>query len=133
MTTDQDKDIANSIPLGSDIGSRLNRDELDWLASWGARVAEKSRERTLERLRQRFRDEHLVGFLDLLDEPEVCGGALTSRAHDHRSDNTGLDDGPPLRDARMRRYPTKSPDEYRAIREKAWQTRRQKYGTQGHR
>lgn len=62
----------------------------------------------------------------------VCG-VHTDIEHDHKPDNTGLDDGPPLPDARMRRYPKKSPDEYKSIRDRAWETRRAKYGEKGHR
>lgn len=60
-----------------------------------------------------------------------CGGALTW-VHDHRPDNTGLDDGPPLQWPR-KKPPPKSIAEIHAIRVKAWATRRQKYGQQGHR
>lgn len=61
----------------------------------------------------------------------VCGSPLTW-AHDHRADNTGLDDGPPLHAPRKRPAP-KSGDEMRDIRARAWATRRQKYGQHGHR
>lgn len=62
---------------------------------------------------------------------EICGGALTW-AHDHRSDNSGLDDGPPLNTPRKHPAP-KSRDEMRDIRARAWATRREKYGRYGHR
>ena len=61
----------------------------------------------------------------------VCGAALTWE-HDHRDDNTGLDDGPPLHAERKKPAP-KSRDETREIRTRAWATRRQKYGQYGHR
>ena len=51
---------------------------------------------------------------------------------DCREDNSGLDDGPLLREPRKKAKP-KSGDELRAIRAKAWETRRQKYGQRGHR
>lgn len=61
----------------------------------------------------------------------VCGGEL-AREHDHRPDNTGLDDGPPLHTPRKKSAP-KSRDALRGIRTRAWATRRQKYGQGGHR
>jgi hypothetical protein len=61
----------------------------------------------------------------------VCGAPLTWQ-HDHRADNIGIDDGPPLC-AERKKPPAKSPDETRDIRARAWATRRQKYGQQGHR
>lgn len=62
---------------------------------------------------------------------DVCGGPLTW-AHDHKSDNTGLDDGPLIR--QPRRKPTPKPsDELKAIRARAWTTRRERYGSHGHR
>lgn len=60
----------------------------------------------------------------------TCGGEL-SWVHDHRPDNTGLDDGPPL-PVRKRPAP-KIPEVLRDIRARAWATRRQKYGNHGHR
>lgn len=65
-----------------------------------------------------------------LEACEVCGSEL-SWPHDHRPDNTGLDDGPPL-PARKRPTP-KSPEVLRDIRARAWATRRRKYGNHGHR
>jgi hypothetical protein len=62
---------------------------------------------------------------------EICGVELTFE-HDHRPDNTGLDDGPLLRLPRKKTAP-KSSDEARAIRAQAWETRRAKYGQHGHR
>lgn len=61
----------------------------------------------------------------------VCGAPLTYR-HDHRADNTGIDDGPLLAPPRHR-PPPKAPAEMRDIRARAWATRRQKYGQHGHR
>lgn len=66
-----------------------------------------------------------------MDICAICGGAMTWQ-HDHRADNRGLDDGPPLRAVRKRAEP-KPVDEIRTIRARAWETRRQKYGQQGHR
>lgn len=65
------------------------------------------------------------------DMCEHCGGALTW-AHDHRADNSGLDDGPPLREPRKKPAP-KSAAIVRSIRARAWATRRKKYGQYGHR
>ena len=63
------------------------------------------------------------------DRCSVCGGAL-SWVHDHRMDNTGLDDGPPLPE---RKKPAPKPaDETARIRAQAWATRRQRYGERGH-
>lgn len=46
---------------------------------------------------------------------------------DNRPDNTGLDDGPYLPGRAPRKKPArKSPEEYRAIRAKAWATRRER-------
>lgn len=61
----------------------------------------------------------------------ICLCETTFR-HDHRPDNTGLDDGPPFRAERKAPAP-KSADELRDIRSRAWETRRQKYGQYGHR
>lgn len=66
-----------------------------------------------------------------LDPCITCGGATTWK-HDHRADNTGLDDGPPLHHLRKKPEP-KSPEEMTEIRSCAWATRRQKYGRYGHR
>jgi hypothetical protein len=60
----------------------------------------------------------------------ICGAALAWE-HDHRSDNSGLDDGPPL--PARKKMERKPPDEYRVIRARAWATRREKYGPHGHR
>jgi len=62
---------------------------------------------------------------------DQCGGLLTW-VHDHRSDNTGLDDGPLLNPPRKKPAP-KPADETAEIRARAWETRRQKYGQGGHR
>lgn len=64
-----------------------------------------------------------LGNGNVVDYP--CG-------NDHRPDNTGLDDGPPLRTPRKRPDP-KPTDDIRDIRARAWATRRQKYGKYGHR
>lgn len=61
----------------------------------------------------------------------VCGQPLTWK-HDHHADLSGLDDGPPLH-APRKKPPPKSADESRDIRARAWATRRQKYGQNGHR
>lgn len=61
----------------------------------------------------------------------ICGGDL-SWQHDHRDDNTGLDDGPPLHTPR-RKPEAKPADEIKEIRARAWTTRRDKYGARGHR
>jgi len=62
---------------------------------------------------------------------EICGGVLTWK-HDHRADNSGIDDGPPIDIPRKKPAP-KSPDVMREIRFQAWETRRKKYGPHGHR
>ena len=64
---------------------------------------------------------------------DVCGGVLFYR-HDHRPDETGLDDGPwlPGRAPRKKADP-KSPEELQEIRARAWATRRERYGRYGHR
>ena len=61
----------------------------------------------------------------------ICGQELSWK-HDHREDQSGLDDGPPLHPAR-KRPPSKAPEELRDIRARAWATRREKYGQYGHR
>lgn len=54
----------------------------------------------------------------------LCGGLL-SWEHDHRPDNTGLDDGPYLPGRAPRKKPApKTAEEMRAIRARAWETRR---------
>lgn len=62
---------------------------------------------------------------------EICG-CPEAFPHDHKPDNTGLDDGPPLRAPRKKAAP-KSAAEFRDIRSRAWATRRLKYGQHGHR
>jgi hypothetical protein len=62
---------------------------------------------------------------------EICG-CETTFAHDHRADNSGLDDGPPLHAPRKKPAP-KSAEATREIRAKAWATRREKWGKYGHR
>lgn len=61
----------------------------------------------------------------------ICGQAMTW-AHDHRPDNSGLDDGPAIRRERKKAAP-KQPNELQNIRARAWKTRRAKYGPHGHR
>ena len=61
----------------------------------------------------------------------VCGAEETF-AHDHKPDNTGLDDGPEIEKARKKAAP-KPPEVTREIRAAAWATRRAKYGAHGHR
>lgn len=57
-------------------------------------------------------------------ECPVCGD-LTSREHEHKSDNSGLDDGPWLPGQKPRKKAAaKSPEELKVIRAKAWTTRR---------
>jgi len=54
---------------------------------------------------------------------EVCGGS--GAPHEHKDDLTGLDDGPYLIGCAPRRKPApKTPEQLRAIRAKAWATRR---------
>lgn len=60
----------------------------------------------------------------------VCGVETTFQ-HDHKPDNTGLDDGPELHPAR-KKPPPKSPEAIADIRARAWATRRAKYGERGH-
>lgn len=67
----------------------------------------------------------------MMDYCTTCGGEL-SWTHDHRADNSGIDDGPPLRNERKKPAP-KSADEMKDIRARAWATRRKKHGPQGHR
>ena len=62
---------------------------------------------------------------------EICCVPMTW-PHDHRADNTGLDDGPPLYTERKRPAP-KPAAEIKEIRARAWATRREKYGKYGHR
>lgn len=62
---------------------------------------------------------------------EICAGLLTWK-HDHKPDNSGIDDGPPLPGTR-KKYKPKPPNEMREIRARAWATRREKYGPRGHR
>ena len=61
---------------------------------------------------------------------DVCWQPLTWQ-HDHRADNSGLDDGPPLHVKRKKAGP-KTAEEWQDIRSRAWATRRHKYGVQGH-
>jgi hypothetical protein len=56
-----------------------------------------------------------------------CGGLLNGRVHEHKPDNTGLDDGPYLPGYKPRKKPApKTREELAAIRAKAWATRRAK-------
>ena len=63
----------------------------------------------------------------------VCAQPLTW-VHDHKADQSGLDDGPwlPGRAPRKRADP-KPANEAADIRARAWKTRRAKYGPHGHR
>jgi hypothetical protein len=70
-------------------------------------------------------------MITVVDYCTICGGQLTW-THDHKPDNSGLDDGPPMRGERKKAAP-KPVDETRAIRLQAWKTRREKYGPHGHR
>jgi hypothetical protein len=56
----------------------------------------------------------------------------TSFEHDHKPDNTGLDDGPDMNAPRKKAAP-KAPEVVAEIRARAWASRRAKYGTHGHR
>lgn len=68
-----------------------------------------------------------------MDLCSICEQPLTW-AHDHRPDQSGLDDGPYLKGRAPRKKPTpKTADETRDIRSRAWKTRREKYGKYGHR
>lgn len=60
----------------------------------------------------------------------VCGAEATF-AHDHRYDQSGLDDGPLIKTPSK---PTKrkTARAMKEIRRKAWETRRGKYGEAGH-
>ncbi len=56
----------------------------------------------------------------------ACGGS-DGFPHDHKADLTGLDDGPYLPGRGPRKRPaTKTAEESRAIRARAWETRRMK-------
>ena len=53
----------------------------------------------------------------------------TTFQHDHKPDNTGIDDGPEMA---TRKKPAPKPTEKTAaIRAQAWETRRVKYGVHG--
>lgn len=63
----------------------------------------------------------------------VCGVVL-AHEHDHKPDQSGLHDGPWLPGHAPRKRPDpKPPEEVRAIRLRAWKTRREKLGPCGHR
>lgn len=67
-----------------------------------------------------------------MDYCTTCGGQLTWK-HDHKPDQSGLDDGPWLPGHAPRRKAAPKPaDEVREIRSRAWTTRRAKYGECGH-
>jgi hypothetical protein len=53
-------------------------------------------------------------------------------AHQHLRDNTGLDDGPLIKEPRKKAEP-KPAEVTSQIRTTAWSTRRAKYGSAGHR
>jgi len=63
----------------------------------------------------------------------ICPACLTETTfpHDHKPDNSGLDDGPDLYPPRKKAAP-KSKETLAAIRARAWETRRAKYGVHGH-
>lgn len=61
---------------------------------------------------------------------EICG-SLTTFEHDHKDDLSGLDDGPELAAKRKRR--STPAGNVREIRLRAWETRRVRYGSRGHR
>lgn len=64
---------------------------------------------------------------------DVCG-MDQSWLHDHKPNNSGLDDGPYLPGCAPRKKPKPKPaDEVSATRKRAWATRRAKYGKHGHR
>jgi hypothetical protein len=72
----------------------------------------------------------------VMDDPEycqICAAPLTWE-HDHKPDFTGLDDGPYLPGMAPRKKAAPKPaEEVRAIRLRAWETRRNRYGAYGHR
>ena len=86
-----------------------------------------------EKLRQLTGKDHGPVFIAADPFCNVCGAPLDWE-HDHKPDNSGLDDGPylPGRAPRKAMEP-KSSEETRATREQAWATRREKYGPNGHR
>lgn len=79
-------------------------------------------------------------FIDLVksapaDTPycEKCGGLLAWK-HDHKDDESGLDDGLWLPGSAPRKKAAPKPAaEVSKIRAQAWETRRKKYGPYGHR
>lgn len=71
--------------------------------------------------------------MTLLEFCELCQSEATF-AHDHKPDNSGLDDGPPLPWRGPRKKAEPVPAEIAADRRKrAWETRRAKWGQYGHR
>lgn len=61
----------------------------------------------------------------------TCGGFLSWR-HDHKLDNSGLDDGPWLPGHAPRKKHDIDPVAFSVARKRAWETRRAKYGPMGH-
>lgn len=60
-----------------------------------------------------------------MDRCSICGDPITDREHDHKPDLSGLDDGPYLPGrAPRKKPPPKTPEKLRAIRARAWATRR---------
>jgi hypothetical protein len=71
---------------------------------------------------------HVPGGARLLCS--LCGVESTF-AHDHKSDNSGIDDGPDIHRPRKKAAP-KPAEVIADIRARAWATRRAKYGAHGH-
>jgi hypothetical protein len=68
-----------------------------------------------------------------VDTCAVCG-QVNAWPHDHKDDQSGLDDGPWLPGHQPRKKMEPRPvAEVGAIRRQAWATRRAKYGDRGHR
>lgn len=74
-------------------------------------------------------DPHLIPTIE--EYCPACGQQQTWR-HDHKTDLSGLDDGPPLpgETPRKKAIP-KDAATTREIRRRAWATRRAKYGPRG--
>lgn len=81
------------------------------------------------------------GFIQMRDAAIPAGtdccatcGQVLGWPHDHKPDQSGLDDGPwlPGRAPRKKAAP-KSAKEVSETRKRAWATRRVKYGPHGHR
>jgi len=82
-------------------------------------------------------DPHFVPNPNLsANEPcPVCFDPLVC-PHDHKSDKSGLDDGPYLDEypfKQRKKAEPKDAETIREIRARAWATRRAKYGQSGHR